>query len=307
MYDTIIIGSGAAGLAAGLYAGRYRLKTLIVEGKFGGETATAGTIENYPGITAVDGYDLMKTMRAQAEGVGAMLKSGWVTKLEKKEDAFLVTINDKEVLETKTVIFAGGAEHRRLGLPREQELTGRGVHYCVTCDGPTYTGAKLIVVGGGDSAVKGVLLAAEYAEKIYMLVRGDKLRAEPINFEHLKALGDMVEVIYDTEITALVGEKMLEKVLLSKPYNGSIEFPIDGVFVEIGYEPKTALAAALGVTLDAAKYIETDAMMRTNVLGLFAAGDTVNHFGHFKQDITAAAMGSVAATSAYEYVKSMKG
>jgi len=176
MYDLIIIGSGAAGLAAGLYAGRYKLKTLIVEGEFGGETAKAGHIANYPSVKSIDGYDLMKIMREQGEEVGTEFKDGWVTRLEKEGHCFTVFLGDEQ-LQAKTVIFTGGAEHRRLGLPNEKELAGKGVHYCMTCDGPVYTGKTIAIVGGGDSSVKDVNLASEYVEKMYLISRQKELHA----------------------------------------------------------------------------------------------------------------------------------
>lgn len=322
MYDLIIIGSGAAGWSAALYAGRYRMKTLVVEGEFGGYTAQAGGIENYPGFMKIDGYDLMTNMRDQAKHVGAEIISGWTTKIEhdysaqssqeaRSADAangscFTITIDDAGAVHTyhsKTVLFAGGAKHRELGLPNEKELMQKGVHYCMTCDGPLYTGKTVAVVGSGDSAVKGVNLSAEYVRKVYMITIDNKITAEPINYERVRALGDKVEMIFETQVTALVGDARLEKIILSKPYNGSDALTVDGLFVEIGSVPNSDLARMIGARLDDSGFIATDAMMRTNVDGFYAAGDTVNLFGRFKQDITAAAMGAVAATSAYEYVK----
>jgi len=302
MYDLIIIGSGASGLAAGLYAGRYRLKTLIVEGDFGGATATAGHIANYPGVKNIDGYDLMKVMKEQGGEVGTEFKSGKVTNISKNGHCYALVVGDKEI-QCKTVVFAGGAEHRKLGLSNEKELTGKGVHYCVTCDGPVYTGKTIAIIGGGDSAVKAANLASEYVEKIYLLVRGDTLKAEPINLEQMKKLGDKVKVLFETEIKEIMGSEKLEKLILTKERDGSADLVVDGLFVEIGFEPQVELAQSVGAELDEHGYIKVDAMMKTNIDGFFAAGDTVNHFGHFKQDITAAAMGAVAATSAYEDIK----
>ena len=302
MYDVIIIGSGVAALAAGLYAGRYRLKTIIIGGEFGGETARAGRIENYPGVQSVDGYDLVKTMRAQAESVGAEYTNGFVSKLTRDGHCFTATVGDT-TLHAKGIIFAGGAEHRRLGLPNEKELTGKGVHYCVTCDGPVYTGKTIAIVGGGDSSVKASTLAAEYVKKIYLITQEKELHAEPVNMERLKKLGDIIEVLPEMKVDTIVGSGKLEKIILTKEHNGSRELVVDGLFVQIGFVPNVELAVSLGVELDAQGYIKVDEMMRTNVDGFFAAGDTVNHFGRFKQCITAAAMGTVAATSAYEDIK----
>ena len=297
-YDLIIIGSGAAGLGAALYSGRYRLKTLVIGKEFGGETAKAGTIENYPGIQATDGYELMKVMKQQAKNLGVESLDAEVTEAKREEHCFEVCA-DKTTYQTHAIIFAIGAERRRLNLPNEKELTSKGVHYCVTCDGPVYNGKTIAMVGGGDASVKGAVLAAEYVSKLFLIVRGKEVTAEPINLERMKKLGDKIEVLLETEVKEIVGENKLEKVVLSREFKGSNELVVDGLFVEIGAVPNVFLAKSLGVELDDHGYIKADNMMQTNIDGVFAAGDAVNHFGSFKQDITAAAMGAVAATSAY--------
>lgn len=297
-YDFIIIGSGAAGLGAALYAGRYRMKVLVLGKEFGGETAKAGAIENYPGAPAIDGYELMQVMKKQAAGLGVEFVSAEATNVARQEHCFEIMAN-KTTYQAHHLLFATGAERRRLGLPNEKELTGRGVHYCVTCDGPVYGGKTIAMVGGGDASVKGANLAAEYVAKLYLIVRGKEVTAEPINLEKLKVLGDKIEILYENEVKEIGGMQKLEKVVLSKPFNGSNELVVDGLFVEIGAIPNVELATKLGVELDERGHIKVDNMMQTNIDGVFAAGDAVNHFGAFKQDITAAAMGAVAATSAY--------
>jgi thioredoxin reductase (NADPH) len=299
-YDLIIIGSGAAGLAAAVYARRYKMETLVIEGEFGGETATAGTIENYPGIKSVDGYQLMETMKEQAKEVGAVFEKGRAEKISSDGNCFVVKVGEKE-FQGNTVILAIGSERRHLNLPNEKELTGKGVHYCWTCDGPVYGGKTVAMVGGGDSSVKGVNFLAEYAKKIYLIVRGKEVIAEPVNKERMESLGNKVEVVLETEIAKIVGTKMLEKLVLSKEYQGSKDLVVDGVFVEIGFDPDTTFAMQLGIEVDEKGYLKVDNLMKTNVPGVFGAGDATNHFGRFKQDITAAALGSMAATSAYEY------
>lgn len=301
-YDVIIVGSGAAGLSAALYARRYNMSTLVLEGEFGGETATAGKIENYPGIISIDGYDLMKTMKEQAAGLGVQFVEGRAQKIESKRDHFLV-VGEEGTFQAKTVIVAIGSKRRHLGLPKEEELTSRGVHYCVTCDGPIFQGKTVAVIGGGDSSVKGVNFLGEYAKKIYFIVRGKEIKAEPINLNQMAKLGDKVEVLLETEVKELAGDKRLEKIVLSRTHKGSTELVLDGMFVEIGFDPDQTFAEQLGLAIDEAGYTKADNMMRTNVPGVFAAGDSTNHFGRFKQDITAAALGAVAATSAYEYNK----
>ena len=301
-YDLIIVGSGAAGLSAAIYAGRYKMSTLVIGEDFGGETTTAGVIENYPGVQAIDGYELIKIMKQQAIETGAVIQDGKVTNITKETHEFTIVTEKGESFKSLSVILATGSRRRHLGLPREKEFTGKGLHYCWTCDGPLYGGKTIAMVGGGDSSVKGVNFLAEYVKKVYLIVRGNEVRAEPINYERMKKLGDQVEILLENEVTELDGEKMLGKVILGKEYNGSAELAVDGLFVEIGFDPDTTLADQLGLALDEKNFVQVDNMMKTNVPGVFGAGDTTRHFGDFKQDITASAMGAVAATSAYEYI-----
>ncbi len=303
VYDLVIIGSGAAGLSAAIYAGRYLMKVLVVEGVFGGETAVAGTIWNYPGVKGADGFDLMQTMKEQAKEVGAKFVNGKVSAVINENNCYTVSIGEKQFF-TKTVLFAQGSERRRLGLPNEKELTNKGVHFCTTCDGPLYGGKTVAMVGGGDASVKGVNLLLNYASKIYFIVRGSQMRAEPINVSDMQKNGHgKVEILYDTQVEEIHGSALLEKIVISKEHNGSKELVLDGLFVEIGANPDVALAQSVGVTLDGLGYVAVDNFMQTNVSGIYAAGDAVNHFGGFKQTVTAAALGAVAATSAYNYHK----
>jgi len=304
-YDLVIVGSGAAGLSAGLYAGRYKMKTLVIAGEFGGETASAGSIENYPGVKAIDGYELMKIMKEQAQAVGAEIKDGKAVRIEKTGEGLKVVTEEGDVHEASTLILATGSRRRHLNLPNEKELTGKGVHYCWTCDGPLYGGKTVAMVGGGDSSVKGVNFLAEYAKKIYLIVRGNEVHAEPVNAERMKNLGDKVEVLLEHEVKEIVGGQKLEKLVLSSSKHEVgkelDDLVVDGMFIEVGFDPDKTFAEQLGLELDEKGYTKVDNMMRTNKQGIFAAGDATTHFGSFKQDITAAAMGAVAATAAYEY------
>lgn len=303
VYDLVIIGSGAAGLSAAIYAGRYLMKTLVVEGSFGGETATAGTIWNYPGVPEADGFELMNAMKKQGTALGAEIISGKITSVVSEGNCFTVVVDNGKTFFGKTILFANGALRRRLGLVNEANLTGKGVHYCTTCDGPLYIGKTVAMVGGGDASVKGVNLLTQYAKKIYFIVRGKELKAEPINQEEMSKHADKIEILFETEVKEIIGEKYLEKIVLSREHGGAGELKIDGFFIEIGAEPDVAMAKAIDVDLDEHGYIAVDNLMRTNVPGVYAAGDNINIFGRFKQTITAAALGAVAATSAYNYYK----
>jgi len=300
MIDVAIVGSGVAGLAAGLYAGRYELKTELFSDFFGGATASAWTIENYPGFESIDGYDLIMKMRSQVEKIGGKIVEEKVEKIEKRGETFVLTAGGNEN-EAKTIIFAQGAARRKLGLPKEEEFSkGKGVHYCTTCDGPLYKGKTIAIIGGGDAAIKGANLAVQFAEKIYIIEVTDHLNPEPVNMARLQPFIDngKVEVMLKATVKEILGE---ERVTGLKLDNGK-ELAIDGLFVEVGAIPDVELAKNLGVELDEKGYIKVDNNMSTNVPGVYAAGDTTNFFGGFKQIVTAAAMGSVAATSAFRHI-----
>lgn len=310
-YDTIIIGGGAAAYSAALYCARYNLKTAVVEKTFGGETATAGKIENYPGFKSVDGFELMEKMKEQATSLGVEIIEGEANLVKNEYHCFQIKVGE-ETLESQTVILSMGMEHRELPVERAKELKGKGVHYCATCDGPLFKGKLVAVVGGGDSAVKaGNQLSDMGAKHVYMLVREENLkRAEPINLDQLekKIKAGQVTSLYTTEITELKGAKKLEGVKLSKPFEGKDELKLDGVFVEIGATPRGELASQLGVRLDERGQIDVDPRTcATSIDGVFAAGDITNASGSFKQIVTGAAQGSIAATSAYKDVSTHGG
>jgi len=304
LYDLLVIGSGAAGQSAAIYAGRYLLKTILVKGhEWGGETAVASIIENYPGYLKIDGFELMQKMEEQAKSVGVEMKEGLVTSLKKDGDHFVALVDGKDEIQAKTVILATGSRRRRLGMPIEDKLIGKGLSYCTTCDAPLYKGKIVAIIGGGDSSIKGANLAAEYAEKIYLVVRANKLNGEPVNEQRLLQKKN-VEILFETEVKEILGSERMEGVVLSKEVNGSTTLKLGGLFVEIGAIPNNDLAKEVGVELDQYGYVEVDPMMNTNVPGIMAAGDLANETQGFKQDIVAASQGSIAATSAYQYVDS---
>ena len=300
MVDVVVVGSGMAGLSAALYAARYELSTTVIGAEFGGITSTAWRVENYPGYRSIDGYDLMMKVKEQVEALGAKIVTDKIIAAVRSETGFELTGEFGEKYQAKTVIFAHGAARRKLRLPKEDDFSqGKGVHYCATCDAPLYKGKTIAIVGSGDAAVKGALLAVQYAEKIYMIIRGQGLHPEPINAEPLKGhLAKKVELLPQTEVKEILGDSRLTGVRLSD----GRDLSLDGLFVEIGAVPEMALATKLGVKLDQYGYIDVDNMMETNIEGVYAAGDATNFFGHFKQDITAAAMGAVAATSAFSFI-----
>lgn len=300
VYDVIILGGGAAGYAAAIYARRYLLNTALVQGQLpGGETATAGVVENYPGFESIDGYDLMQKFQQHALANKTEMLTGLVRTVQQRGHCFELNLENGKTLDSKSIIFALGSSHRKLNLPHEDEFKGRGINYCVTCDGPLFRGKRTILVGGGDSSVKGAALLADYAKTVILLTREKQLKAEPVNLKRLQAKKN-VTVVYETQITQLVGDTVLRSVEISAPVNGQTKMEVDGVFVEIGLIPRTDLPKSLGVKLDQHGNVQVDEMMRTNVDGIFACGDMTNADGGFKQIITAAAQGALAATAAYQ-------
>jgi len=298
--DVLIVGSGVAGLSAAIYASRYELKTIVVGKMFGGATLTAWTIENYPGVKKIDGYDLVTIMKDQATALGAVIIDDEITTITQHEHCIYAS-SPRDTFEGHALILASGSTHRHLGLPNEPELAGKGVHYCVMCDAPLYKGKTIAIVGGGDSSVKGAVLAAPLMEHVYLITIEPSLHGEPINVDAMKKHHN-ITVIPNSEITALQGHDKLSGIML-KDHSGHIsEKTVDAVFVEIGADPSTELAKHMGVELDEKGYINVNAMCETNKPGVLAAGDATNLFGSFKQDITAAAQGALAATSAYKYL-----
>ena len=301
--DVLIIGQGVAAFSAALYAGRYQIKALVVGDVFGGETATGGLIENYPGHVEVSGFDLMLAMKEQAQKYDVPVMDGKVTSITRESDCFMGRTGDGAEYRATAVVLAVGRERRKLSLPHVDEWVGHGVSYCAVCDAPLYRERVAAVVGGGDAAVKGATLVSHYADKVYMIYRGDRLwRPEPVNVTNLEAR-DNVVTLFNTNVIELKGEGGLSGIVLDREVDGSREIEVDGLFLELGADPNVDLARQLGVNLNDVDEIAVDMAMRTNVDGVFAAGDVTNGSGDLKQAITAAAQGAIAATTAHEYVK----
>jgi len=298
-YDALIVGQGAAAFAAALYAARYQMKTIIIGETFGGETATGGLIENYPGYPEIDGYDLMVKFREQAEKYEVPVVDDNVGSIDRTAHCFEAKTGLGDTYQATTVILAVDRERRKLGLEHEDEWTGRGVSFCSTCDAPLHRGNVVVVVGGGDAAVKGAVLLSKYAERVYMVYRGAAFtRPEAANLRLLDACAN-VERLFNTNVIELKGNEGLSAIVLDQEVNGSAELAVDGLFLEIGADPRTELARQLRIQLNDGDEIIVDKQMRTNVHGVFAAGDVTDAGGELKQTLTAAAQGALAATAAY--------
>ena len=300
-YDVLIVGQGAAAFGAALYSARYQMKTLVVGDELGGETATGSTIENYLGYSQIDGFDLMVKMKEQVQALGVEIINDKVNEIKQEAGCFTSKAFEGQYWST-AIILAVGRERRKLGLDNESELMGKGVSYCSTCDAPLYRDQAVAVVGGGDAAVKGSVLLAKYASQVYLIYRKEKLtRPEPINLKLLEQATNVAQLL-NTNVTGLEGDEKLDRIGLDQPYQDSPELAIDGIFIEIGADPRNALARTLGAMINSQGEIMVSKMMETTVSGLFAAGDVTDATGELKQTITSTAQGVIAATSAYKYV-----
>ncbi|HZX47577.1 MAG TPA: thioredoxin-disulfide reductase [Clostridia bacterium] len=300
VYDIIAIGGGPAGLSAGLYGARSRAKTLILEkGKWGGQAATTEELENYPGsIEQPTGPEITARMKRQAEEFGAETRAETVTKLE-LDGKIKRVITDSAEYRAKTVIIATGAKPRLLGCPGELELRGKGVSYCATCDADFFTDLRVVVVGGGDSAIQEAIYLTKFAEKVTVIHRRDELRAAKSIQERAFA-NPKIDFIWDSVVTEIKGDGIVESVVVKNVKTNEIkEVQTDGVFMFVGYDPVSELVKGM-VDMDEKGYIITDENMSTSIEGVFAAGDV--RVKSLRQVVTAAADGAIAAVRAEHYI-----
>ncbi len=300
MYDVAIIGGGCAGLSAAMYAGRFQLKTIVFADVPGGTITLTDWVDNYPGFRHISGMELAEKLKEHALEYGVEIMEERVVDVNAEKKCIRIRTQNGEYV-SKTLIFATGTDVRKLGIKGEAEFKGRGVHYCALCDGAFYKGKAIAVVGGSDSAAKEALVLSQYGKKVYIIYRGANIRAEPVN---LKRIGEdpKIEVITNANVVEILGDKFVKKVALDRPFMGSKELLVDGLFIEVGRLPLSELAKNIGVRTNEKGEIMIDRESRTNLTGIFAAGDVVDT--EFKQAITGAAEGVHAAYSAYEFIKS---
>ncbi|MBI2661480.1 thioredoxin-disulfide reductase [Candidatus Woesearchaeota archaeon] len=300
MYDVIIIGAGAAGLTAATYTCRKMLKTLIVSYDIGGQTSMTNNIENYPGTGSMSGPELMERFKNEAVGFGAELKMGKVAKVEKiREKQFRIALDTGETYESRALILAYGKVSRKLDVPGEDKFMGRGVSTCVTCDAPFFRKKNVAVVGGGNSAIEGVLELAEIASKIYLMHRRDSFRADEITVRKLKKHKNIVQELNST-VMEIKGNKNVEGVAVTNlKTKKSKEIKVDGVFIEIGYVVDTKMVGHL-VKLNPAGEVIKNERGETSCKGIFAAGDVTNT--PYKQTVISAGEGATAALECYRYL-----
>ncbi len=298
IYDVIIVGGGPAGVTAAIYAARYKLNALLISKNIGGQILESYHIENWPGTGLIKGTELADKFKEHLDYLKVPVKDVKVDGLQKSKNGFYVGTEKEEKLEAKSLVLAMGTQRRKLTVPGEKEFSGKGVSYCAVCDAPFFNDKTICVVGGGDSAASSAVLGAQHAKKVYILVKDDKMNAAPNWAEQIKAHKN-IEIKTSVSIKEIRGSKMVESVVLD---NGQ-EMKTDGVFIEIGSTPATALAKEIGVRLDDRDRIIVDSRQATNVKKVYAAGDITTGSNGFRQIATAVGEGALAANSAYEDLK----
>ncbi|MBS3176948.1 FAD-dependent oxidoreductase [Candidatus Woesearchaeota archaeon] len=294
-YDVIIVGGGPAGFAAGIYAARFNLKTLIVIKEIGGALAGSYDVENYMGFKSISGLDLINKFKEQAESLGVTIKYDTVKNI-KKIGEFKFQVDEHTA---KAVILCTGSTRRKLNIPGEDQFSGKGVSYCATCDAAFFRNKKVCVIGGSDGAGLASLLLSEYANEVYIIYRGPEIHPEPITKTKILR-NPKIKIITSTNVKEIYGEKMVKGIVLDKPYQGSPKMELQGLFVEVGATPANELAKQLNAQLNERGKIIVKNDQRTNIKGVYAAGDITTATNEFEQAITACAQGSIAAASCYE-------
>ena len=299
VFDYIIIGAGPAGLSSAQYAARSGLKTVVLEGAGGGgQVAQIFELENYPGVfPAVNGYDFVETMRKQALAFGAQIEQVQVSSIDKKGKDFIIQTKDT-VYSAPALCMATGAVHKNLDVPGEAELTGRGVSYCATCDGPFFRNKKIVVIGGGDSAVSEAIYLSTLSDDVTIVHRRDQFRAQKAIVDKMLEAG--VKPLYDSVVKKINGDAKVTGITLENVKTGQeSQLECDAVFIFAGMAPQTDLVDM--IKKDLSGYIITDENMQTSIPGLFAAGDVRSK--PFRQIVTAASDGAIAANTAKEYIR----
>ncbi|MGO3751766.1 MAG: thioredoxin-disulfide reductase [Peptoniphilaceae bacterium] len=306
MYDLIILGAGPAGLTAGLYGARSKLKTLVIEKAIeGGQISATSDVENYPGVKKIQGIELAMTMKEQAKDFGAEFVMDEVLDVNLTGKVKKIKCKDNEY-ETKAVIIATGAQPRKIGCQGEDKYSGKGVSYCATCDAAFYEGLDVYVIGGGDSAIDEALFISKFAKNVYIIHRRDELRAGK-NLQDKAFKNEKFHFIWDSTVDEIKGDKIANEMVIRNLKTGQLttikKDESFGIFVFIGYTPETRIFEG---KIDMEKgYIITDENMNTNIPGVYAAGDL--RVKDVRQAITASADGAIAAVSAEKYIAEEEG
>lgn len=302
MFDLIIIGASAAGISASIYAARRRLNFKVISKDFGGEVATSGTIENWPGIVYTNGVELADMFRKHAEANNVVMEEGKTVDSIEKMDGFFVVSgknSDESLFEekSKTIIIATGVRPKLLNIPGEKEFKNKGVSYCSVCDGPLFSDKVVAIIGGGNSALESAVMLSEIAEKIYVINKNSKFNGEQILIDKVSK-NNKVQIIYEADTTRIFGEDFVKGIDYTDKDGRKIELQVDGVFVHIGRVANSNFSK--GVELNEIGEIKTDFLCRTNIPGIFAAGDVTSV--PYKQIAIASGQGVTALLSAVDYL-----
>ena len=302
-FDMIILGSGPAGLSAAQYAARAALKVLVIENGASSQAFNINKLENYPGLyPAVSGPDFMDAMKTQAISFGANFRIASINSIDKIGETFTLK-TDSETFKSNTVLIATGAEHRKLGIPGETELEGRGVSYCATCDGPFFRNKRIIVIGGGDAACDEATYLSTLSKDVTIIHRKASFRAQKAVADRILT-NDSIKKVFNTVVKEIKGSEKVEAVVVENTMTGETsEIGADGVFIFVGMIPRSDLVDML--PKDDGGYIITNEKMETPVKGLYCAGDIRSK--SFRQVVTATADGAIAADSAGKYIRELKG
>lgn len=310
MYDTIIIGAGPAGLTAGIFASRRKMKTLIICKDVGGQVMLANEIENYPGFKKIKGSELINKIHDQVTELGVKIVIEEVREIIKNENDNFTIETGSNKYQAKTVIIAMGLSHRRLSIPGEKEFSGRGVSYCVNCDGFFFKKKTVAVVGGGNSALDAAEVLSKIAAKVYLIYRGAEFKGFETLVNEVQKRKN-IEILLNSQIEEIIGKQSVEKIVVkNNKTNNKIELDLNGIFIEIGYIANTDLVARL-LKRNEKDEIMVDERCATSVNGVFstegafAAGDVTQV--PFKQITIACGQGTIAALAAYQYIQSKLG
>ncbi len=302
MFDLIIVGASAAGISASIYAARRRLNFKIISADIGGEVATSGEIENWPGVIHTDGIELAGQFKAQALANKVIIEEGkWVSQVKKEDNIFIVSGKNPDGSgfeeKAKSVLVATGVHSRELGIPGEKEFRNKGVSYCTVCDGPLFSGQTVATIGGGNSALESALMLADIASQIYLINKNPRFKGEQVLIDKV-AQNSKIEIIYEAMTLAILGDKFVSG-LEYKDKSGAIhKLDVKGIFVHIGQIPNSGFVP--DVELDEVKQIKVNLRGETNMPGLLAAGDVTNI--PYKQIVIAAGQGVTALLSAVDYL-----
>lgn len=296
--DVLIIGSGPAGITAAIYAARAGLKVTVCEkNMYGGQVSIIDEIENYPGFNKINGLELSNLMQAQAEKLGVDFIYNEVIKADFKNK--VITLSNNTNIETKTIIIANGLKRKTLNIPGEKEFAGKGVSYCATCDGSFFKAKDIVIVGGGNTALKDALYLSNICKSVTIIVRKDHTRGEKMILETVKNKKN-IEIKYNSELTQINGDKLVNSVFLKNNISGEIsKLDIQGVFVAVGYSPDCEIYKNQ-IDLDENGYFKSDESCETNIKGVFVAGDCRKK--PLRQIVTATCDGAVAGNKAAEYI-----